>query len=565
MKGHCSIVLAILLVLLLCVPIKAGFRCPNSCSGHGRCDPENVCRCIDEYTAPDCSQRTCPNGTSWADKARGVADAHYSGAECSDRGLCNRVDGRCRCESGYEGLACQRTTSVCGSYGVPSSMLQLYQFHTPNADVSTYTTWDSTALTGCVCAFGYTGPNCDMRMCPKGDDPLTPSTGYYKFRLSYNFTSDDFTQAGVMRLRFNGYTTFMLANSTAAQCGTAMLSLPNLGTTTCERFTTPNSVNMLGQSNITFVVTVTQWPTLPLENNIFTHSGSPTMDLVECTGVTNSPLGAAAVGSTCIVDVVTEAGVTLPEHDYCSGRGICDFALGNCQCFNAFHGAACGDYKLLEAKESGVGVDILSLSSSATLYNQSIVALSSTVEHEQSFDMLTVETGGNSIFSITDIGDVTTRSGGWTVGGSGGVTVESLGLTLTGTAGATIGSGGLVVTGGISVEDTGALTAVFVHGGGLEATGGVSLGSLGLVVDAGGLDVTGPTDRTVIIDDGGLEVTGGVENTYGGILVKDGITISAGGFILAKWGATLLSGGLTVTGGATIEEGLGLGGGFTIV
>jgi hypothetical protein len=559
-----AIPLSILLVVLLFAQIEAGFRCPNSCSGHGRCDPENVCRCIDEYTAPDCSQRTCPNGTSWADKARGVADAHYGGAECSDRGLCNRIDGKCRCEAGFEGLACQRLTSSCGSFGIPSSMLQLYQFNTPNADISTYTTWDANALTGCTCSYGYTGPNCEMRMCPKGDDPLTPTTGNYKFRLSYNFTADDFHQAGVIKLRFYGFTTYMLANSTAAECATAMTGLPNLGTTSCERFTTPNSVNMLGQSNITFIVTVEKWPELPLENNIYYHSGSPSLDFVLCEGVTNSPLGVAAIGSTCIVDIVTDTSATLPEYEYCSGRGICDFALGNCQCFNAFHGGACSDYKLLTTKESSVGDDILSLSSSASLYNQSIVALSSTVQHEQSFDMFSVETGGNAIFAITDVGDVTTRSGSWTLGGSGGMTVHSFGLTLTGTAGATIGSAGLVVTGGVSVEDTGALTAVFIHAGGLTGTGGVSLGSLGLVVDAGGMEITGPSDRTVIIDAGGLHVTGGVENQYGGMLFKDGVSVAAGGFVLAKWGATIRSGGLTVTGGATVEEGIGLAGGMTV-
>lgn len=45
-------------VLVLLVEFAAG-QCPNFCSGHGECGPENVCNCFQGYDyAPDCSLRT---------------------------------------------------------------------------------------------------------------------------------------------------------------------------------------------------------------------------------------------------------------------------------------------------------------------------------------------------------------------------------------------------------------------------------------------------------------------------------------------------------------------------
>ena len=37
-----------------------------------------------------------------------------------------------------------------------------------------YDDWDADMLFGCVCDAGFQGWDCSQRICPKGDDPLTP-------------------------------------------------------------------------------------------------------------------------------------------------------------------------------------------------------------------------------------------------------------------------------------------------------------------------------------------------------------------------------------------------------
>lgn len=36
--------------------------------------------------------------------------------------------------------------------------------------------WDAEKMHGCVCDAGYSGSNCELRECPKGDDPFTGMT-----------------------------------------------------------------------------------------------------------------------------------------------------------------------------------------------------------------------------------------------------------------------------------------------------------------------------------------------------------------------------------------------------
>ena len=84
----------------------------NDCNGHGRCiTSTSSCACyegwgastdITLYRAPDCSARSCPAGYAWADLPLEDASAHRL-AECSNRGICNRLDGECKCFPGFTG------------------------------------------------------------------------------------------------------------------------------------------------------------------------------------------------------------------------------------------------------------------------------------------------------------------------------------------------------------------------------------------------------------------------------------------------------------------------------
>jgi hypothetical protein len=100
----------------------------NNCNGHGSCAGATaICTCnegwgalsdVTLYRAPDCSARVCPSGPAWGDVPIDSQTAHLV-AECSNRGICNRVTGVCGCFEGFDGDACQRTTCInrCSGHG----------------------------------------------------------------------------------------------------------------------------------------------------------------------------------------------------------------------------------------------------------------------------------------------------------------------------------------------------------------------------------------------------------------------------------------------------------------
>lgn len=112
------------------------------CSGHGRCVNEDFCDCYDgwgsasdlsPYKAPDCSRRVCPSGIAWADTPTMDGLAHNL-AECSNKGTCNRVTGRCECFRNFVGDACQRSKcpNGCSGHGVCKSMRRLAKEYAVN-------------------------------------------------------------------------------------------------------------------------------------------------------------------------------------------------------------------------------------------------------------------------------------------------------------------------------------------------------------------------------------------------------------------------------------------------
>jgi len=128
------------------------------------------CACWANWQGPDCSQRTCAFDIAWATDYWN--DAHYY-AECSAKGLCDRETGECVCFEGYTGRACKRSVcpNDCSGHGKCRLVQELGA--ATAAGVNPYTGWDSDKIQACVCDGGFYGPDCSMRYCPMGDDPMT--------------------------------------------------------------------------------------------------------------------------------------------------------------------------------------------------------------------------------------------------------------------------------------------------------------------------------------------------------------------------------------------------------
>lgn len=68
--------------------------------------------------------------------------------------------------------------AVCSGNGRCVSLRDATRFQTFNSylNQSEYTGWDADKIHGCVCETGYEGVACEKRSCPMGSDPLTTSS-----------------------------------------------------------------------------------------------------------------------------------------------------------------------------------------------------------------------------------------------------------------------------------------------------------------------------------------------------------------------------------------------------
>ncbi|GBG30584.1 Multiple epidermal growth factor-like domains protein 10 [Hondaea fermentalgiana] len=273
--------------------------CPNGCSGHGLCHLTE-CTCFDGWIGGDCSLRQCPFDVAWNDVATGEDEAHNI-AECSNRGSCDRETGQCVCDVGFHGRACQMSTCPNDCWGrgrcVDIRYNALYKDPGTGTVYPYDSVWDSEKVYGCMCDQGFTGYDCSLRECPRGDDPMT--TGQLDEVQVFRCKGT----SGFFTLTFSGFTSEPIPVTTVlADFETILEAVPGVGDVTVTFSVTGSQI--CHDSSTNQIVTVT-----------FNERFGDVPNLIS--------------QSTTIEDCMD---ATASQYDMCGGTGL----TGICTCYTNF-------------------------------------------------------------------------------------------------------------------------------------------------------------------------------------------------------------------------------------
>ncbi|CAN0037197.1 unnamed protein product [Ectocarpus sp. 12 AP-2014] len=396
-----SIAMAALAVVLSYMDGEVLAVCPNMCNGHGECGLENVCECEAGWDlVADCSLKECPTGVSWGSKAYDENTAHVV-MECSNVGVCDRVTGSCSCPSGYTGSACQRLAcpNDCSGRGTCATLGQAAEFYgvTRYGGVGSfvYTNWEADMVMTCICDWGYTGGDCSLRMCPKGDDPVTTLQESPRVAMTVNAT--DGVMEGNFVLTFQGESFAFPANTTqfdSTDCEAAFEGLGNLEDVTCSR----GDVDADGGTTFD-IAELVAFPTFPHQNNVFSHDGWPGLDAFSCDAANVT----GATDPVCKFTVLQDD--NLKEYEFCSRRGICDFETGRCDCVDGFSRANC-DVSESQITED-LDADVLELYTTLANFTGNVLYLKTERESSSYFNLIKAASEGENTFVLA--GDGTLR------------------------------------------------------------------------------------------------------------------------------------------------------------
>jgi hypothetical protein len=167
---------------------------------------------------------------------------------------------------------------------------------------------------------GYTGGACEMRVCPRGIDPvLNPyNKGYPSLFLStYAIDVTRGFTGGSFRVMFQGRSIYLPANVTLtnSECKAKFEALPNIGTVQCI-------VQQAGLYSYQYNVTFLTAPLTVYESNIYSNNGTYFVPSFSC-----NTSNVDATTASCDITDLTPYNRTLPSeywHPIISSLSCCN-------------------------------------------------------------------------------------------------------------------------------------------------------------------------------------------------------------------------------------------------
>jgi len=308
--------------------------------------------------------------------------------ECSSRGTCDYATGECKCFDGFEGRGCRRTTcpNGCSGHGrcLDNSDInpeQYTSFNYPNDQF-----WDQKRTQQCKCDRGYTGYDCNSRICPFGDDPTSDcgenSAGDVQLVVTRSTTAAKQYFTLTFTDMFGGKFTTRPILDNAAACKVSTASVPcrevQYALMDLPNFAIPE-VEVDAVKQVVDGATTTTLYTVQFTDS----SNSGKQNTLECETVSDSTVAGAQPKYTSVAkcavfnvggpewfdnsgeaiqldlsghgfpeaktkysktDIITgdaNAATTYEDFQPCSSKGDCDGATGSCTCNSGHYGEAC--------------------------------------------------------------------------------------------------------------------------------------------------------------------------------------------------------------------------------